>query len=419
MFLLNRTLAAVVGLCAVSLWALEATAAKNSGPGSQPPLAYFPKYVVKVLVVRTCDDDGTHCSTVTQAQAQAGLDATNLIHQRSNSGIKFVLDPQSNFTGFINRTALNADCVVPAGVVPEQVTDPSIDVKQVCDKTVPFSERTAYALQFPQSIVAFTRGQGGTAVFDKDAGHWTVTTSAGGYSSCDMAFVVLAPNFGAGTFFAHESGHYLCTPHTFSERPKDVPGAAKIIREYVEQNNIDRNSPKAVLKVFDGDWTAKIYDTPPDAGDELFSTVNGNKCDPNKGTVSVPVTFSNNQTKTYVLQPARDNVMSYFKACATFDHRFTHDQVQTHIATITGKRHTLIASQSPSCYGGLADIPGGMSIEGLISYRARIIANCVRPVRRLKPGEVFLHDIYMKPAEIIRRATAEIDEIERAHLEHQ
>jgi len=385
-----------------------------------------PKYILRVLVVRTCNDDGTHCSLATQADVQAGLDATNEVHRRSGSGIKFIIDPQTDFNGFINRTGLNADCLVPSGVVPEQVKKQDVngdgkiddaDSKLICDSTVPAAERTAFALKYPHSVVAYARGQARGPKWDPAAGHWTLAVPSGGYSSCNGAFVAVRTDFGGGTFFAHESGHYLCSPHTFGSAPADMLGAAKLIKDYVEKNNIDRNNASTVLKIFDPDCSnSKICDTPPDPGPTLFQTVYGDPCDPAHGTISVTVTFSNNQTKTYVLKPARDNVMSYFKGCPppAFLQHFTRDQVKQHIATIMGKRRALLEAERSPCgqAPGLHDVPAGLSPEALIKYRANILVNCTRLYRRPKPGEIYMEDLYANPAEILRQS---IREIEREH----
>jgi hypothetical protein len=375
----------------------------------------LPKYSLNVLVVRTCNDDGSHCTTATQAETQSSLDSTNTIHQRSGSGIKFVLDPQNDFTATVNNTLLNTDCIVPSGVVPENITDPKEDKDKVCDTTQPALQRTAYALLFPHSLVVFARGQAQGAAFDKAAGHWTIAVPTGGYSGCDSNFVVMRKNFAGSdpTSFAHESGHYLCSPHTFSHAPTTVADAATIIRDYVEKNKIDRNNATLVLRVFDADWNVPIHDTPPDPGDGLFAKVNGNKCDPNKPTVSVPVTFSDHKTKTYVLKPARDNIMSYFKGCPppAFKQHFTPDQVKRHIATITGMKHVLIDDPSSgSCYQskGLAQTQAGMSVNDLIKYRANIIAECTRAIRHPLPGEIFMENINENPADLVQRTMQSI-----------
>jgi hypothetical protein len=223
---------------------------------------------------------------------QAGLDATNEVHNRSNSGIKFIIDPQTNFTGFVNSTILNTDCLVPDGVVPEKITVDDVngdgkvdgdDKKMVCDPTIPAAERTAFALKYPHSVVAFARGVALVPKWDGAAGHWTIAIPTGGYSSCEGAFIVVRKDFGGGTFFAHESGHYLCSPHTFAYAPADVAAAAQIIKNYVEGNNIDRNDPMAALNVFDADRSATVYDTPPDPSYAIFVTLYGDACDPSHG----------------------------------------------------------------------------------------------------------------------------------------
>ena len=415
------------------LIALQALAASPNAPAKSAPstvqqtpaatAALAPKYVLKVFVVRTCNDDGTQCSAATQSQVQAGLDATNEVHRRSGSGIKFVIDSRTDFTGHINRTVLNADCLIPTGVVPEQVKKEDVnsdgkvddaDSKLVCDSGPPAAERTAFALKFPHSVVAYARGQARNPKWDAAAGHWTLAIPSGGYSSCNGAFVAVCTDFGGGTFFAHESGHYLCSPHTFGSAPADVPATAKAIKDYVEKNNVNRDDATAVLKLFDPDCgNAKVCDTPPDPGPTLFKAVYGDPCDPAHGIVNVSVTFSDNKVKTYALKPARDNVMSYFKSCPppAFDQHFTKDQVKQHIATLTGKRRALLESDRNPCgqASGLQDAPANMSTEDLIKQRARIIAGCMRAYRRPKPGEIYMEDIYANPAEVLKQSIREME----------
>ena len=396
------------------------------------------QYVLRVLVVRTCNDDGaTLCSNATKADVQESLHVANAINVRSNSGIKFELDPQSDFTGHVNSTLLNQDCIVPGGVTPELMTKQDVnndgkvgdaaDANLVCDFATPNAARAAFALQYPHRIVVFSRTQALKAIWDDATKHWTVQNQDETHSACEGVFIAMNESFRETDVpdkrFAHEAGHYLCSPHTFGPQPADLPAAIDIIKNYVGTNKAIRDNQSLVLKVFDPDVAFQIFDTKPDPFIWLYQSVfhteqtwrgdpaHGNWCPPGQNVIKFDVTYPPDKKKfTYKFETDKTNVMSYF-FCSPEKQHFSPGQVARHIATLTGVRRHLLEDDRTPCYSdkGLTKTPAGLSFIDLVSYRARIVAECTLAPRRLRPGEINMVDRYVNnPGEVLNRTLVEI-----------
>lgn len=407
-------------------------------------------HVLKVLVVTTCNDDGTLCSSAPNGNIMSGIYRTNLIYKNSNSKIKFVLDPRSNVQGeftnnmkdfintnTINNTYLNQDCIIPSGVIPEKITKKDVnndgkfnseDVKLVCDPTMRRAARTAYALNYPDAVVVFARGNPIEAKYDEAAGHWYIAKATGGSSGCGSSYINMPFDFDSfGNLFAHESGHYLCSPHTFRAAPQTVEDAAKIIKDYIIKKHITNIADTgAVLRVFDFDAGFNIYDTPPDPGTALFKIQYGDECKKfPKGSseykgIQIPVYFSPKVQKTYVLSPNRENIMSYYKGCGSdFSFHFTLDQNKRHEMAISTYHKCFInpatcSSNSNKLLTADAKITAKPSVDelnNLIALRSKNIADGIRSGQKLSVT-VTDKEIFPNPVDILPSITAE-EELEK------
>ncbi|MEK6899986.1 MAG: hypothetical protein AABX05_02570, partial [Nanoarchaeota archaeon] len=306
---------------------------------------------LKVLIVRTCDSDGSKCTSVFSAtDLSNALKSASDVYKRGGSNFNFVLDPRSNLDTPIHDTLLNSDCLqkvaIPETVIEQDVNNDNKineeDQKAICDWTLPVKARTAYALQYPNSIVVFARGNPIYAKYNTSDEHWEIRKATGGSSACGASYINMPGWTISGNLFAHESGHYFCTPHTFADNPKTVADAAATIKNYIINYNINPDSAEKVVKIFDGDRRFSI-DTPADPGVPLFISVyGGNGCDPDLNKkINVPVTL-NTGTKTYTFHQDRTNIMSYFKGCFPSLAHFSEGQVRSHQQTLYTLRTSLI-----------------------------------------------------------------------------
>jgi len=147
---------------------------------------------------------------------------------------------------------------------------------------------------------------------------------------------------------AHEMGHYFHLSHTFGPGPNTIVAAAQMIKKAVESGKFTKSDGALV---FDGDRGTGVLDTPPDPRGGVMAEVNGgNACGP-VDTAKVQVIFGDGTKKTYSLTPDRQNLMSYFQACAdTNSARLSKEQIKRAEKSMeTGNRKHLV-SQLPGSY---------------------------------------------------------------------
>jgi hypothetical protein len=190
-----------------------------------PPV---PIYTVRIAAVRVSDDDGQRAARVTPAQVTAWLAFANDVFRPA--GVRFDFHPDAGDWTELRNSGLN-------GLAGTDQDDWPLRKREADD----------VAATFPDQLVVFFRhGPGGFA-------------TGGGFSWFDYDFVAMPgwlddEHCGHDHIdaLAHELGHHLGLPHTFTRVFLDS-GAADA---FVSANAGD-------LRLFDGDG---IGDTPPDPG---------------------------------------------------------------------------------------------------------------------------------------------------------
>jgi hypothetical protein len=374
-----------------------------------------PKYRIKVQIVRTADDDGGRASTLTEAKAKAAIQRANAVYRRNGGDVQFELHSASNFDELVKSTALNRDCIMASGQTDATInanTDGDLDNDGavgtsedrdiLCDYTTSITARTAYAVARADRIIVWSRGGNDAVKWDGDAGHWVASHPTGGASSANGYYVRMPKSFGNDTLLAHEIGHYLHTAHTFGSSPKSIAEARQKMETWAANN-----PGKDPRDVFDGDSRVEyaVHDTPPDPRATLLMAVHGGDgCDPDpaKGRVTVPAKV-NGETKDYVLEPDRANVMSYFKGCPGFDHHQSKGQYeQIHLALDSGNRKALVGNNGSSCYESSA-APGDLAdTQAKLAALVRKISRCLILAKKPLPWEIVTGEIYSNPA--VKRA---------------
>lgn len=237
--------------------------------------------------------------------------------------LSFTFDPALDYA-VIDSTLLDRDWQVidPASLGNPQAAPPALD-------TAPYhAERQRVARAYRGKVVVYI-SRGSDLAYDANSGVWTVVERGFHYSSALGDYVatsaaywrppLMPPGIDPNTL-AHELGHYLHNVHTMFSMPKTVAEAANVLRQTVDAWGWNPNDAPAV---FDADLPF-VADTPPDPGPDLFAAANGDACSVT-GFVDVPVTFSSGVSRTYRLQPDRENLMSYFKGCPG-NHHFSRAQ---------------------------------------------------------------------------------------------
>ncbi len=124
----------------------------------------------------------------------------------------------------------------------------------------------------------------------------------------------------------------------------------------------------------------------------------GCELDAAMGTVSIPVTVGTTTTNR-TLTPDRANVMSYFKGCAGFDHRFSAGQYARIHAALAGNRRGLVEGDPGDCYSG-GSFNGAATTEDHLLNVLRKVAKCMLLVRKPMPWEEVMGQIYSQPSDL-------------------
>lgn len=362
--------------------------AKSNGSipsGSESNMGYdtgfAQKYLtkaMKVRVIRLCNDDGSDPGTISSYYIQAGIDeATKILYETSGANIVYTLDPETNLNECVQDTLTNHDCFLNPEYFPgkdqeditaadlESLTECDLnqdgecdkyDTQHLCDTSKEGIRRKSIAYDYVGSIVIFVRGLEARrrVKFDEELGHWVFSYPSGGYSSCAGNFAVMNSGWW-GNLLAHETGHYLCTPHTFGRRATDVQHAEEQIAAVIDKYNLDPTDKENVLiSTYDGDRGKVDFledhileDTPPDPGSGLWVNYFGKDhyCDPANDTISVNVNGI-----VYDLQPDRSLIMSYFKGCTGLGQHWSPDQVDRIELSLRYHRQHLVKKSVVDCY---------------------------------------------------------------------
>lgn len=204
-------------------------------------------YDIRIHVIPTANDDGTHGPVVTDANIQSSLVKANIAFQKA--GIRFLFDPVTDLEKRRNSTLLNHDTTVAPGTD----LDTPEDQKPPQDSAPHEAERNRIAQQRPGKLVIFYCG-GNQLVFNSI--RWEHRpVGGGGFSGGNLQFVRMAFDAsGAVNTIPHEIAHYLHLNHTHTEETdpkwKNLEGVKRAIKWWVDEAGHDADDG---LGVWDGD----------------------------------------------------------------------------------------------------------------------------------------------------------------------
>jgi len=328
--------------------AVAMTSVAGQGP-FYPPRAMAPTYELGLHVVVTADDDGSNGPTLSDSQISEAIDEAS--QSFASAGIEFVFDPYVDLEK-INSTLLNRELTLLAD--PEDLTDPDIyPPASAYDTASHHRARTQLADQHRDRITIFFRHTERWAWSESD-GHWVVI-GRGGSSSWGAPYVNMHNNPPGKNGLAHEIGHYLQNRHPFVTGVMTVDDAIGRIQNYIKYHPANQG-----LDALDGDRSF-VRDTPADAAGSIYGDLGGFKCDPNgEINLDVPDPFNPSIIHSYLLDPDRTNIMSYYGGCP-WSMGLSPDQIaRTRDALQNGNRHRLISAQ----YSGFQ---GPLTLQGVVS----------------------------------------------------
>ncbi|MBZ5711414.1 proprotein convertase P-domain-containing protein [Nannocystis pusilla] len=335
--------------------------------------------------IKLCNDNGTTCSALTQANMQAAIDWADRVQYRSDSMLRFRIDAGTNFNAFVNNSGINNSCTPVANLASYTTPDPNGDGQDDTPADAAFlcppSFDDADATDLGQDIEAegavplFARAGIGTVVWDAATSSWKTKAISGGSSWCTTHYVNLTGNFWGSSFLAHELGHYFCLPHTFLEgstKPKTLSDFTSQIIGKVVGGHTAWDTAGIVNALYDVDRSVSwltgglaylasypINDTPADPGETLFAAVHGDECNPNPLlSIYTSIFFGApyNASILYFANPDRRNVMSYFKHCFGDRQRLSPQQRGRMLAAVTGHRSGVVDWVSVSAWENWTDV---------------------------------------------------------------
>lgn len=296
-----------------------------------------PTIRIPVIVIKVANDDGTHDSdpTFSDETVEALIDDTNAIYG-PDAGIGLVLeDIQTLNNTLINRLRDWSLDTCPDAAQTQPNPNPNFPNGYLSPSQLAAYEHADS--NYPGRIAVYIRRQ----TYDNNC--LVVDDNGGGFSHADLNFIALSSWGPAGllgvpfdpanplwqaphSYLAHELGHYLDLTHPMpNDWPENQADATAQMDQFCQQHPalIAVNLPD---RVWDGD---QLSDTPGDTGFTLYNreqfgigpgleSNTENQC---LGTGQFHVvsqvcrTIGGLTSDTFVVHPARENVMSYTAGC--------------------------------------------------------------------------------------------------------
>ena len=291
-----------------------------------------PKLYIHVQAVRAQRQgelDPANIPTVTPTEVDWAVGQANQV--LAMAGIELLFDPATDFEPNILMDSYLANDYVPTN--SGEFSNPENQRPHVDSETFN-SARNEYAKRYLGKIVLFFV-PGNDLIYDKTAKRWNHLTKRGfGYANSVDNYVAMTSDIGGDYFLAHEIGHYFHLPHTHGPLPETNAEAI----QSMSANSYD------LERTFNGD-VPYIFDTPADPGPTLF-TANGLDLCGTVNDVPVMVPDPDGNVINYILSPDRTNIMSYFKACTTFAHTLSNEQIErVRHSIFWGNRQHLLAKE--------------------------------------------------------------------------
>lgn len=364
------------------------------------------RFEIGVQFTRTADDNGGSASTLTRTNAEAAIKRANEIWARRGGDVRFYVHPASNFDTLLRSTTLNQDCDYQPGWSASALAEATNgdldgdgkvgkagDLAVICGTTAKVA-RNAYGAARANRIVVFSRGGNKRVKWDGSAGHWVTYDSNGGAGNPVGFYVRMPRSFGGSTLLAHELGHYLPAGHPFSYQPKTIADARDLMEKYAAK--YPGADPAAIFDP-DSRRTPAVHDTPPDPSGTLWKAAHGDRCDLAATKLSIDVTVDG-RTRTVVLAPDRNLVMSYFKGC-NYDHYVSPDQyARVRQSLLHGNRQPLVAAHD-RCYAAGWQPGDPVTTEAGLTALMRKIARCTLLAGKRVPWQFDRQDIYVNPSQ--------------------
>jgi len=272
-------------------------------------------------------------------------------------------DPTKDIT-LLKDTVINQDFTLPTGVNLSSPDPPISDAEKNASFNQHNTVRSTWAMDNHKGRLVIFFRYGTSVSWDQNKKKWIVGWATFAFSGSEHQFVAM--NQGTELLLLdHEMGHYFHLGHTHSgateladadkqkypdpdHNPADKEGRLEVLRakvvEVIRNFVDDQNHPADTgLNALDAD---QLSDTPPDPGPQIFEYEFGAPCSPMGLAIEVPLKSG---ARTYVLDPDRDNVMSYFFRCSGNKH-FSPQQIDRIRAAVenpnfppgTESRHHLI-----------------------------------------------------------------------------